>query len=109
MNLNSARTQQLNGRDCLALSLTPRRKTPYLIEGTLWVDSKDGSIVQVQGTTPKSYLFLTGRTQVIRQYADVNGLSQATHFRAVSNSFLLGQTIVTIDYLNYQVHLSHPM
>jgi hypothetical protein len=109
MNLESSGTQQLDGRTCLLLSLTPRRKTPYLLVGTLWVDLKDGSIVQVQGTTSKSSSFLTGSTQVIRQYANINGLPQATHFKAVSNSFVFGQTIVIIDYLNYHVYLSRPM
>jgi len=109
MNLNSPGTLQLNGRDCLVLSLTPRIKMPYLIEGTLWVDLIDGSIIQVQGTTSRSSSFLTGRTQLIRQYANIDGLSEATHFRAVSNSFLFGETIVTIDYTNYQIQHRQPM
>jgi hypothetical protein len=29
----------------------------------------------------------------------------ATHARAVSNSFLLGETIVTIDYQDYKMQL----
>jgi hypothetical protein len=85
--------------------LTPRRKTPYLIEGTLWVDAKDGSIVQVQGTAPKSSSIFTGPTQLIRQYTNVGRYPQATHVRAVSNSFMFGQTIVKIDYQNYQIQL----
>jgi len=109
MNMPSSETQLLNGTNCQVLSLTPRRKAPYLIEGTLWIDAKDGSIVQVQGTTTSSASFVTGSSQVIRQYANIDGFAQATHFRAVSNSFLLGQTIVTIDYMNYHVHLAPTM
>jgi outer membrane lipoprotein-sorting protein len=109
MNLKASGIHQLNGRDCQMLSLTPRRKAPYLIEGTLWVDARDGSIVQVQGTAAQSSSMLTGRTQVFRQYANVRGFSQATHLRAVSNSFLFGQTVVTIDYQNYQVQLIPPI
>jgi hypothetical protein len=85
--------------------LTPKRKAPYLIEGTLWVDSKDGSIVQVQGTGSKSPSVFTGPTQMVRQYANVAGYAQATHARATSNSHLFGQTVVTIDYRGYQVQL----
>jgi hypothetical protein len=51
---------------------------------------------------------LTGPTQVIRQYANVSGFSQAIHARAVSNSSMFGQTIVKIDYQNYQVQLGPP-
>jgi outer membrane lipoprotein-sorting protein len=108
MQLEPGGTQPMDGRDCLVLALTPLRKTPYLLEGTLWVDAKDGSIVQVQGTASKSSSFLTGTTQIVRQYANVDGFSEATRARAVSNSFMFGQTVVIIDYLNYQVQLRPP-
>jgi outer membrane lipoprotein-sorting protein len=105
MNLKPGGTQSLDGRYCLVLTLTPRRKTPYLIDGTLWVDAKDGTIVQVQGTAPKSSSIFTGPTQLVRQYTNVGGYPQAIHVRAVSNSFMFGQTIVKIDYQDYQVQL----
>jgi len=105
MKLKSDASQRLDGRDCLVLTLTPKRKAPYLIEGTLWVDAKDGSIVQVQGTGSKSPSVFTGPTQMTRQYAIVAGFAQATHARALSNSFLFGKTVVTIDYRDYQVQL----
>lgn len=108
MQLEPGGTRPVNGRDCLALALTPRRKTPYLLEGTVWVDARDGSIVQVEGTASKSSSFLTGATQILRQYANVNGYPEATHARAVSNSFLFGETVVAIDYQNYQVELRPP-
>jgi hypothetical protein len=106
MTLQPGGTQPLAGRDCLLLALTPRRKSPYLVEGTLWVDSKNGSIVQVQGTASKSSSIFTGPTQVTRQYENIGGFSQATHVRAFSNSFLLGQTVVKIDYQDYRIQLS---
>jgi len=98
-------TVQLDGRDCFVLTLRPRRKETYLVNGSLWVDAKDGSIVQIQGTSAKSPSLWTGPTQMLRQYANVDGFSQATYARAVSNSTLLGQTIVAIDYQGYRVQL----
>jgi hypothetical protein len=70
----------------------------HLIEGPLWVDSKNGSIVQVQGTAAKSSSLLTGPTQVVRQYANIGGFSQTIHVKAVSDSMMSGQSIVKIDY-----------
>jgi outer membrane lipoprotein-sorting protein len=105
MKLKPGPAEQFDGRDCLALTLTPRRKSPYLINGTLWVDANDGSIVQIQGTASRSSSVFTGPTQMMRHYANLSGFAQATHARATSDSFLFGQTIVTIDYLNYQVQL----
>jgi outer membrane lipoprotein-sorting protein len=103
MNLKSGGTQPLDGRNCYVLRLTPRRKAPYLVDGTLWVDDRDGTIVQLQGLASKSASFLAGQTQMMRQYANVSGFAEATHARAVSGSFLFGQTVVTIDYSNYQI------
>lgn len=105
MKLKSNATERIGDRDCLALSLTPKRKAPFLIEGTVWVDAKTYSIVQLQGSASKSPSIFTGATQVMRQYADVMGFSEATHARAVSNSFLFGETVVKIDYRDYQIQM----
>jgi len=108
MQLKPGGTQQLDGRDCLVLALTPKRKESYLIEGNLWVDAKDGSIVQLQGTASKSSSLVTGPTQLMRQYVSIGGYPEASHLRAVSNSFMFGKTIVKIDYQNYDIQLRPP-
>jgi hypothetical protein len=105
MKLKAGGNQLVDGRDCFVLALIPKRKTPYLIDGTLWVDSKDYTIVQVQGTGSKSPSVFTGPTQMVRQYSNVSGFAEATHAQAVSNSLMFGQTIVKIDYQDYQVQL----
>jgi outer membrane lipoprotein-sorting protein len=105
MQVKPGGIQKVDGHDCVALSLTPRRKEPYLLEGTLWADAKDGKIVRVEGKASKSSSVFTGPTQMTRQYADVEGFAQATHARAQSDSFLFGLTVVTIDYRDYQVQL----
>jgi hypothetical protein len=61
--------------------------------------------VQLEGTAAKSPSFLTGATQVMRQYAKFDGFPMATHASAVSKSALLGQTVVKIDYTAYQIQL----
>jgi len=105
MKLKSGVVQRMDDRDCLALAISPRSKAPNLIEGTLWVDAKDGSIVRLEGTASQSPSIFTGAAQVMRQYVNVNGFGMATHARAVSDSFLLGRTIITIDYRDYQIQL----
>jgi outer membrane lipoprotein-sorting protein len=103
MKLKAGSVQLLDGRDCLVLAITPRRKAPFLIEGTLWVDAHDYSIVQVEGTGSKAPSTFTGPTRMARQYANVSGFAEATHARAVTNSFMFGETIVKIDYQDYQI------
>jgi hypothetical protein len=87
------------------LALTPRRKAPYLIEGTLWVDTQDGTIVKIEGIGSKSPSIFTGPTHMMRQYANIDGFAEATRARAESSSVLLGKTVVTIDYSGYQIRL----
>jgi hypothetical protein len=105
MKLKPGGIQRLDGRDCLALAISPKRKATNLIEGTLWVEARDGSIVRLEGTATQSPSVFTGPAQVMRQYFKMNGFGMATHARAVSDSFLLGRTTVTIDYRDYQIEL----
>lgn len=105
MTVKPGGIQQMDGRDCVALTLKPRRKEPYLVEGTLWVNAKDGEIVRIDGKASKSSSVFTGPTQMMRQYVDIGGFGQAIHARAESDSFMFGPTVVTIDYRDYQIQL----
>jgi hypothetical protein len=97
--------QQLSGRDCNVLAITPRAQAANLIIGTLWADAKDGSLVQIEGVASKSPSAFAGTTHMMRQYTNVNGLAMAMHARAESTSMLFGQTVVTIDYSDYRIQL----
>ncbi len=105
MRLKPGRIQKLNGRDCYVLAVTAKRKAPNMIDGTLWVDARDGSIVQIQGVASKSPSVFAGTTHMMRQYANIDGFPMATHARAESDSFLFGRTVVVIDYSNYSLQL----
>lgn len=106
MKLDGNARERLNGRDCLVLDITPRRSSQYLFNGKLWVDAQDFAIVQLKGTASKSAFFLVSAAEVTRQYDEIRELPMATHAEAVSGSALLGQTVVKIDYSNYQLDLA---
>jgi len=42
----------------------------------------------------------------MRQYAEIDGFPMALHARAESSSALLGRSVVTIDYSQYQLELA---
>jgi outer membrane lipoprotein-sorting protein len=105
MSLKSGNIQNFDGRDCLVVSITPKRKAPNLIVGTIWVDAKDYTIVRLEGIASKAPSVFAGATHVMRQYANVDGFSMATHARAESTTFLYGKTVVTIDYSSYDIRL----
>jgi hypothetical protein len=105
MKLKPGGVAQLNGRDCYVLAIAARHKAPNTINGTLWVDARDGSIVQIDGMATASASVFSGPAHMMRQYGNVNGFAMATHARAESASTLFGQTVVTIGYSNYQLHI----
>ncbi len=96
-------SDSVNGRDCVAVILKPRRISPFLFNGTVWVDAQDGSIVQLAGVTAKAPSVFTGPSQVFRQYTTLDGVPMATHARAVSRSWVLGKITVKIDYTGYEI------
>lgn len=93
----------MDGRNCIALAIKPRRVSPYLFTGTVWVDAQNQAIVRLEGIASKSPSFLSGPSQVSRQYTMMDGFAMATHAHAVSTSSLFGQTAVDIDYTDYQI------
>ena len=103
MKLDQNSSQTLDGRECVVLDITPRRKSQYLFNGKLWVDAHDFAIVQLKGAAAKSAFFLANAAEVSRQYAELQSLPMATHAEAVSGSALLGQTVVKVDYSGYQM------
>jgi hypothetical protein len=105
MNLKAGVTQKMNGHDCLGIDITPRHKAPNMLNGTLWVDANDGSIVEIDGVASRSPSMFSGPAKMLRQYANMNGFAMATHARAESDSMVFGRTILTIDYSDYQVQL----
>lgn len=103
MKLRPDPPTRIGGRDCLALAITPKRKAPNMIDGTLWVDPLDGTIAQVEGIASKRPNPLAGPTHMMRQYTNIQGYAMATHARAESDGALIGRTVVLIDYSDYHL------
>jgi len=106
MKLRPGGVVQLDGRDCYVLDVTAKRKAPNMINGELWVDARDGSIVKLDGIASKSPSPLAGPTHLMRQYMELDGYPMGTHARAESNSALIGRTVVVIDYGEYHLELA---
>lgn len=105
MKLRPGGAQSVNGRMCYALTIKPRQTAPNLLDGTLWVDAQDGSVVKVEGVASKSPSPFAGTTHMMRDYVNIEGFSMATHARAESKSFLFGRTVVLIEYSDYHLQV----
>jgi hypothetical protein len=105
MRLKNGVTKTIDGRACLAIAISPRRKAPHMIEGTLWLDARTHLLVEVDGIASKSPSIFAGTTKMTRRYVGMKGYAMATHARAESSSFFYGHTVLTIDYSDYEFQM----
>lgn len=96
---------QINGHACVIVDLKARRKISYLFNGKGWFDATDFTLVHIEGNPAASPSVFAGQTAGVRDYAKVEGFSMAQHAEMRSHSFLFGDTLMKIDYTNYQIQL----
>jgi hypothetical protein len=106
MKLKSPTTQRMNGRDCYVLDVAAKRKAPNMINGTLWADAQSGLVMRIDGIATKSPSIFSSAPHMMRDYMYLNGFSMSTHARAESSGALIGRTVVTIDYGQYNLQVS---
>jgi hypothetical protein len=92
-----------NGHDCILMNIKARRKATYLFNGKAWFDASDYTLAHLEGTPAGSLSLFAGNSSGSRDYAKIDGLSMAQHADMHVHSFLFGDTIMKIDYSNYQI------
>jgi hypothetical protein len=95
--------ESAGGTACDVLELVPKRKSPYLLKGRLWVDAAKMMAVKIEGKPSTSASFFSGRPQVVLEYKQMNGFALPQRSHAVSSNFLFGQSTVDIEYRDYHV------
>jgi hypothetical protein len=94
--------ETVDGIACDVIELTPKRKSPHLLKGRMWLDAADATAVKIEGRPPASASFFEGRPQVVREYKKIDGFAFAERIHAVSSSFLFGKSTVDIEYRDYR-------
>jgi hypothetical protein len=92
------------GRRCYMVELTPRHKSKYLVQGKAWVDANEFALMRVEGRPSASLSFWVGKPYIVQTFEKVGPFWMAAHNRSESQSFLLGSSVLTIDYSQYQVN-----
>jgi hypothetical protein len=92
--------QDCDGRSCVNLKITPKKKSKYSINGHIWVDAEDGAIVRILGSPAKRPSFWTTSTEIRRKYKLIDGVWLCSAMESNSNIFIAGPSTLKIDY-NY--------
>jgi hypothetical protein len=94
---------EYQGRRCYRLRLLPRRKTEYLIQGEVWIDAEDYTVVQIRGQLAKSPSFWTSKPEVDQRFEKVGQFWMPSYNRTVASVKLVGEVDLTIEYFNYEL------
>jgi hypothetical protein len=94
------------GHDCWVVALTPKTKSKYLLNGTAWIEKKTFGIVRLEGTTAASVSQWVGTPHIVEDFTLVDGVWLPLHTVSKSNSFLLGESDLDIQYTGYEVKRS---
>jgi outer membrane lipoprotein-sorting protein len=101
---------QLVGREILetgpayVLSVTPKTASKYLIDGKIWVDATDYSIVRIEGQPAKNPSFWVRSVHFVHTYQKVGEFWFASSTRTTSEIRIFGRSELTIDTSNYTLN-----
>lgn len=97
---------EVDGRRCYVVTLTPKRKSKYLIQGKAWVDATDFAMVRWEGRPAASLSFWVGKPYIVQDFQKVGAFWMPSRNHSESSSFLLGSSVLAIDYSDYEVNCS---
>jgi hypothetical protein len=96
-------TGWINGLSCYVLDITPKHKSRFAIQGTLWVERGNYGVVRLEGSPSASVSRWVGRPQIVQEFSEVEGLWLPTYVRSISSGFLLGSSELEIRYSDYRI------
>jgi hypothetical protein len=94
-------TDSVNQRPAWVISVTPRTENKYLIQGKIWVDMDDCSIVRIEGKPAKGPSFWVRSVQFVHVYRKDGPFWLPASDRSVTDARILGETELTIEYFDY--------
>ena len=91
-------TDECDTRTCFHLKIFPKRHDKYSLDGDIWVDGEDYSIVRIHGSPAKRPSFWTLHTEIDRRYRKIDGIWLPDRLDSSSNILVAGHSVLSIEY-----------
>lgn len=91
-------TEACAGRPCFHLKISPKRRDKYSLDGEIWIDGEDYSIVRIRGVPAKKPSVWTLKTEIDRRYKKIAGIWLPDRMDSSSNIRIAGHSILSIEY-----------
>ena len=89
------------------LSVSPKKENKYLIDGKIWVDGNDYSIVRIEGQPARNPSFWVRSVHFVHTYQKVGPFWFASSTHTTSEIRIFGDSELTIDNSNYTLDPPH--
>jgi hypothetical protein len=88
----------IQGRKCYHLTILPKRKSKYLLNGSIWVDAKNYGIARIHGSPSKRPSLWTLKTEVDRRYKPIGNFWLTDRIDSTSDLLVAGHSTLSIEY-----------
>ena len=96
-------TDKIDGVLCHVFQLKPRRKSPELFKGKIYLDAYTGSIHRAEGTLIKSPSFFVKNIDFVQDFADLSGFTVPVRLRSTAKARIIGRAVVNILHRGYKL------
>jgi hypothetical protein len=90
--------EQCDAGPCFHMRISPKRRDKYSLDGEIWVDGTDFSIVRIHGSPAKRPSIWTTKTEIDRRYRKVDGIWLPARLDSSSNIMIAGHSVLSIEY-----------
>ena len=90
--------EDCSGRSCYHMRISPKRRDKYSLDGEVWIDAEDYSIVRIHGVPAKRPSIWTLKTEIDRRYRKVEGIWLPERLDSTSTIRIAGHSVLSIEY-----------